>query len=211
MTSNREFFTSFYNCNEEKLRLANGNYVKIHGIGEGNIICQDDKGTYTHVTMKDVFFVPNLQENLISIKRLAEKEIQVNFKEEKCNKNLHAGIVISVAELDGSLYRLKSANKVLAITKVYTKDCQHQWHRRLSHRDCEAIKEMSSKGRVQDIHIKDCSIKEVCETRVKDKITKSSFSKKSTHQSRAILYLIHTDVCDPMQTMIPNKKLTNYD
>jgi len=45
MTNDKNFFKSFRNCNGERLKLANGDYVEIHGIGEGNVICQDDKGT----------------------------------------------------------------------------------------------------------------------------------------------------------------------
>lgn len=39
MTSDRKFLKSCYNCNYEKLRLASGDYVEIHGIGEENMIC----------------------------------------------------------------------------------------------------------------------------------------------------------------------------
>lgn len=204
MTSNRKFFTSFYSCNNEKLRLANGDYVEIHGIGEGNI-CQDNKGKCTKVTIKDVLFVPSLEENLITVKRLTDKGIQVNFEEKKCNI-VHAGAVIAVAELNGNLYKLKDDNKVLAITKEHNKDCQHQWHRRLGHREFKAIKEMSNKGTVEGIRTKDCGIRKICETCLKGKMTRNPFPKKSSCQSKAILDLIHTDVCGPMQTMTPGKK-----
>lgn len=38
MTSDKNFFRSFRSGNNEKLKLANGDYVEIHGIGEGNVI-----------------------------------------------------------------------------------------------------------------------------------------------------------------------------
>jgi len=65
---------------------------------------------------------------------------------------------------------------------------------------------MLNKGAVKDIHIKDCGIREVCETCLKGKMTRKSFPKKSMHQSKEILDLVHTDVCGPRQTIIPGKK-----
>lgn len=172
MTSNRKFFKSLHSCNNENLRLANGDYVEIHGVGEGNIICQNDKGKYKNITVKDVLFVPSLEESLLSVKRLAEKGIQVKFEESKCYI-IHKGIVIAVAELNGNLYKLKNDDKVLAVIKEHNKDCQHQWHRRLGHRDVEVIKEMSKKGAVAGICIKDCGIRKVCETCLKGKMTRN--------------------------------------
>lgn len=40
----------------------------------------------------------------------------------------------------------------------------------------------------------------------KRKDDQDTFRKKATHQSKAILDLVHTDVCGPMQTMTPGKK-----
>lgn len=56
MTSDKNFFKSFRSCNNEKLKLANGDYVEIHGIGKGNVICQDDKGKCTNVTVQRCTF-----------------------------------------------------------------------------------------------------------------------------------------------------------
>lgn len=119
--SNQNFFKYISKC-DEKLRLANGDYVKINGIGEESIICQDNKGKCINITVKDVLFVPSLEESLISVKRLTEKGIQVNFEENKCYI-VHKGIVVAVADLNGNLYKLRNNNKVLTITKKHNKNC----------------------------------------------------------------------------------------
>jgi len=205
MTSNPNFFEGLRRCNDERLRLANGKYVEIHGVGDGNILCQDEAGKCTNVKVKDVFYVPSLEESLLSVRKLTEKGIQVKFEEKKC-RIMHKDKVIAVGNLNGNLYRLKCANKALVVANKHNEDCQHQWHRRLGHRDIEAIKQMASTRMIEGVNLKDCGIREVCDTCLKGKMTRKPFPKKSTYQSERILDLIHTDVCGPMQTMTPGKK-----
>jgi len=56
-----------------------------------------------------VHFVPSLKESLISVKKLTEKRIQINFEKKK--RNVHACTVI--ADLNENLYKLRNDNKVI--------------------------------------------------------------------------------------------------
>jgi len=49
MMSNPNFFEGLRRCNNKRLRLANGKCVEIHGVGDGNILCQDEAGKCTNV------------------------------------------------------------------------------------------------------------------------------------------------------------------
>jgi len=169
------------------LRLANGKYVEIHGVGNGNILCQDEAGKCTNVKVKCVFYVPSLEreESLLSVRKLTKKGIQVKFEEKKC-RIMHKDKVIAIGDLNGNLYRLKCENKALVVANEHNEDCQHQWHRRLGHRDMEAIKQMTSTGKIEGVKLKDCGIREVCETCLKGKMTRKPFPKKSTYQSSSL-------------------------
>lgn len=52
----------------------------------------------------------------------------------------------------------------------------------------------------------DCGIKGTCETCKKGKMTRQPFPRKSSNRTKEPLDLIHTDVCDPMQTKTPGNK-----
>lgn len=56
------------------------------------------------------------------------------------------------------------------------------------------------------IRIMDCKERLSCKTCVKGKLKRLSFSKKSTTQPRALLDLIHSDLCGSMQTQTPSGK-----
>lgn len=64
---------------------------------------------------------------------------------------------------------------------------------------------MASKGIVEGITIKDCGLKEVCDTCMKGKMTRKPFPKSSESRSKSTLQLIHTDVCGPMQIVTPSQ------
>jgi len=128
---------------------------------------------------------------LLSVRKLTEKGIKVKFEEKKC-RIMYKDKVIAVGDLNGNLYRLKCENKALVVANEHNEECQHQWHRRLGHRDMEAIKQMTSTGMIEGVKLKDCGIREVCETCLKGKMTRKPFPKKSTCQSERILDLIHT-------------------
>ncbi|KYM94363.1 Copia protein [Cyphomyrmex costatus] len=89
---------------------------------------------------------------------------------------------------------------------MHRKDCQHTWHKKLDHRDPEAIKYMEMKNLATDLKITDCGIRGVCKTCVKGKMTRQPFPKMSFSKTQEPLDLIHTDVCGPMQTKTPGNK-----
>lgn len=133
------------------------------------------------------------------------------FEETTCNIR-YKGQSVAVGDICGNLYKLKNNNKALSVAQVHDKNCQHQWHRRLGHKDPKIIKDMIN-GEIKGVHIKDCGIREVCKTCLKGKMmTRNSFPKSSQHRSEEILDIVHTDVCDPMQMITSGKKrYINHD
>jgi len=79
---NEEFFTGLRDHEGTQIETSNGDIIKANQVGTlkarllGN---QDD----ISISMEDTFYVPELPMGLISIDRLTDKGIQVNFKHEK--------------------------------------------------------------------------------------------------------------------------------
>lgn len=167
-------------------------------------MCEDSEGNPLIIPVKNVLFVPVLKENLISVKRLTEQDFEVTFTKGTCAIK-HKDKVIVKADLCGDLFKLRQTDRALTVKNQHSHDCQHAWHRKLGHRDFEAIKMMVSKGIAKGIVMRDCGLREVCDTCTKGKMARKPFPQKSESKSNSILQLIHTDVCGPMQTMTPGQ------
>jgi len=86
MTNNKNFFKTFNNCtNCKKVKLANGDYAEMHEIGNGFLTCRDNNDKQTTVMVKDVLYIPALEESLLSVRKLTKNGLQVQFKEKVCN------------------------------------------------------------------------------------------------------------------------------
>lgn len=80
MTGNLEMFSSLDNNIKSDVTLGNDNKVEVKGKGNINILTK--KGEKKHIT--DVYFVPGLRHNLMSIGQLVQKGYRVSFKNKEC-------------------------------------------------------------------------------------------------------------------------------
>jgi len=62
-----------------KVRIGNGDYIEVKGIGEIVI----DSGSGKRIIF-DVFYVPEIDQNLLSVGQLLEKDYDVVFKDKTC-------------------------------------------------------------------------------------------------------------------------------
>jgi hypothetical protein len=157
-----------------------------------------------HVT--DVLFEPKLNGTLLSVSALTEKGCSVSFVGSKCTISSN-DVIIGEANRVGQLYRLQLEGKSAAVVATqHNPNCQHMWHRRMDHRDVEAIKRLADGSLANEIKVVDCGIRETCESCLKGKMTKKPFPQKSTTRSKCALDLIHADLCGPMPTATPSDK-----
>ncbi|XP_065075000.1 uncharacterized protein LOC135698794 [Ochlerotatus camptorhynchus] len=90
--------------------------------------------------MSDVKFVPGLATSLISVGKLVQKNLSVCFGKEDCKIVDSKGDTVVTGARDGGLYRLRAAGAAMKATESrHRENCQHQWHRRLGHRESPAI------------------------------------------------------------------------
>ena len=85
-------------------------------------------------------------------------------------------------------------------------NCIHQRHRRLGHRDADAVMQISREDLGLGVSIDACSAQMKCISCIKGKMVRKSFPKCSSRHSYQCLDLIHTDVCGPMSTETPSRK-----
>lgn len=184
--------------------------VKASGKGKVAVTFLNSSGDTTRVTIKNVLYVPSIEGNLISVKRLTERGFNVGFHggicEIRTNDNKRQ---IAVGDIVGNLYQMRIENQVNAVINCQ-KLCIHQWHRVLSHRDIDIVKKIPSSDIVAGMKLSSCNsgcphIKN-CEICIQSKVTRMPFPMKSENRSSAVLDLIHNDVCGSMQTKTASGK-----
>lgn len=191
---NKNLFTVFKERNGS-VHIANGQKVEIKGEGKVSLtlnVSNKGKVSKLKVELNEVLYVPEIDGNLISVKKLTEKGYKIEFIGNKCfmKKDDES---ICIAEWDEGLYRVKCVDSCLKV-KENTELCVHDWHRILGHRNLEEIKKMGNKG----LKIKNCNCTYKCESCIKGKLSRKTFPKKAS-ETQEILDCIVSDVCGPMQ------------
>jgi hypothetical protein len=79
MCGKREFFFEFDNSFKDNVKMGNNSCLSVHGRGRIRI----EMNGIIHV-ITDVFFVPELKNNLLSLGQLMEKGLAVMIKQGKC-------------------------------------------------------------------------------------------------------------------------------
>lgn len=109
------------------------------------------------ITMGDVKYVPRLSSSLISVGKLAQKQLTVCFDETSCRVVDATGEVVAMGGRCGSLYYLRCGESSLKVSEGHLVNCQHQWHRRLGHRDWAAIERLNKEQLASGVKVSDCN------------------------------------------------------
>jgi Reverse transcriptase (RNA-dependent DNA polymerase)/gag-polypeptide of LTR copia-type/Integrase core domain/GAG-pre-integrase domain len=204
MTNDCKFFATFDDSKRSKVSLANGEHMASLGIGDGYIHCQV-ANEVNKVPIKNVMFVPNLESNLLSVKQLTRQGNIVTFEGDSCTI-ARSKTVLAEGKLEHGLYKLVCSEAANIAKQERHENCIHLWHRRLGHRDPEAIKKLCHNQLADGIQIDACSEVSKCINCLKGKMTRKSFQKVSDHRAVQVLDLIHSDVCGPMNNVTPGQK-----
>lgn len=212
MASKLKMFTDMRK-HTESIYVANGHKVTAVGIGTVNAKFINKLGDITVVSIANVLYVPQIQGNFISVRRLAKLGYTVTFNNEECNiAYAHDGRQVALGEPCGNLYKLKTPNMICAMENVVSepmKNCVHEWHSILGHRDIQVVKKLPSGDLVDGIQFGECSksCNNIlnCEICLQGKMSRMKFP-NSNNRAKEKLDLIHSDVCGPMQTVTPSGK-----
>jgi transposase InsO family protein len=206
MSNDESFFKTLEKRKMRDVTVANGESAKVLGIGTGELHCLNGKDEAVKVCLENVLYVPDLTENLLSVKRLAKTGHSVGFTGEQCEISKN-NIVIAKGKLSPDMYELRVPHRSLAVKQnQHTPNCQHSWHRRFGHRHPEDVQKLEIKKMATGLKIQDCGIREVCECCIKGKMSRCPIPKKAITRATSVLELVHTDLCGPMQNATPSGK-----
>lgn len=189
-----DLFEDFTDVDSRKVFLADGNSVEILGKGTINIKVYPKNSPSLDVTIHEVLYVPELEENLISVKKLNEKGLDVLFSGGDCY--IVGGKQRSlVAEFSNGMFRLltHSLEHVNSVSEKKVR-CVHQWHKILAHRNLSDIQLMGRQG----LSIRKCHCDFECESCLKGKMNRKPFALSKNMQNQ-ILDCVATDLGGPLQ------------
>lgn len=202
MVNNKHCFNELIGIGDMHISVAKKNQ-RIVAKHRGSITVKSFfDGKYTHRTMKNVLYVPDLHCNLMSVRNLTKNGYEVKF-ENDCARIMKNGKTQFVAHSNGRLYEvtfLMEGNVFAGIAGKQVDDVTNNlWHFRLGHLNAADMKILMSKKMVDGINgMKINDDDKFCETCVFSKHTKLSFPRNNKARSKRVLELIHSDVCGPM-------------
>jgi hypothetical protein len=83
MCSRRNFFTELDEQHKGQVAIANGQKLTTFGIGTGYLKCKRDS-QYKTIKVTDVLYVPQLEGNLLSVRKLTAKGLKLTFEHDSC-------------------------------------------------------------------------------------------------------------------------------
>jgi hypothetical protein len=137
--------------------------------------------------LTNVFHVPEIKKNLVSVNLLCKKGMKAVIKSDKLilSKN---GMFIGKGYFCDEMFKLSTINKAISHSSYIVESSL--WHDHLAHLNFKYLKYMSKRGLISYKH----DHNETCEICIQAKMTKKPFP--TIHRNSQILQIIHSDICE---------------
>ncbi|KAK4388734.1 Retrovirus-related Pol polyprotein from transposon TNT 1-94 [Sesamum angolense] len=196
MTYNKGAFQTLDESFKTNVKLGDNHIVKVEG--KGSVAINTKKGTRI---INDVMYIPNLRTNLFSVGQMTEKGYTLHFGGDSCTIYDNKDKTLKIAEVRMEEHRCFLIHlQYMGRTAMKAQEDQSWlWHRRLGHFNFQGLKILHQKKMMTDLpQIQ--AVEGACEACLQGKQHKKSFPSGTSWRAKAVLELIHTDVCGPMRT-----------
>jgi hypothetical protein len=192
MTFDRTLFKDLQSTEISKVRIGNGDYISAKG--KGTITIATNSGTET---ISDVLYVPDIDQNLLSVGQLIEKGFKVTFEDQCCLIYDAARQKILQIKMRGKSFSFFPTEEEhttystnISITEI--------WHKRLGHCHLQRMLKMKKNEVIRGLPVLADQIPN-CHACQFGKQKRLPFP-KSTWKASQKLQLIHTNVAEPQRT-----------
>jgi hypothetical protein len=205
MTAHRAEFDTYEVIPTRNVHMGDDSIVE--AIGMGSILVQVMvKGRTKKIRIKDVFHVPKLHVNLLSVSKILSSGCKVQFNMNECIVKAFDGEVIAIALREGNLYPLTFTKvcevHVANVPQTSTIDCALQlWHCRLGHLNVKGVHPLQNMVSGMNLGNMPCPTSSfVCEGCIEGKQHHKPFPSGGGMRATKPLEIVHSDVCGPMRT-----------
>ena len=211
MCNRRDWFSKYTELETKRPMLSASGHI-IYAVGIGSVPIESFvDGKPILITVTDVLYFPQVQQNLLSIRQLTQHGLEVRFTADGL-KILSGKRVIAIGELqDERLYRLKCRvvlEQTISANSVVSSGPQplDVWHERFGHANYrtieEAVKHKTISGLQVDREVVSSSAERFCEACCLGKQARLPIPRSELRATKCA-DLIHFDICGPMSVETP--------
>ena len=182
-----------------QVKFGDRSMVQIRGKGSIILRCKDGENR----TLNEVYYIPSLQSNIISLGQLSKDGYKIVLKGE--NLWVHEGngdLLIKVRRSSNRLYKIIIHSGDSKCLMARHDNVSWLWHSRLGHVNFKALKLMFAANMVYGMP-KINLPSEICTGCLMLKQVRKAFPKKSSFTAKKALELIHGDLCGPITPCTP--------
>ena len=181
------------------MRFGDGSRVEIHGVG--SMVMQ---GCHQqHKVLTDVYYIPALKSNIVSLGQLEEKGFKVTLENGKmCVFDQERALLISAPRTSNRLYTIKFGLVSPVCLLAKSDDVAWSWHARFGHLNFRALRDLSCKRMVEGMPTVN-RVEQICDGWVLGKQHRVPFPKASNVRANQGLQLVHVDMCGHITPKTP--------
>lgn len=156
-----------------------------------------------HKLLTDVYYIPQLKSNIVSLGQLEEKGCEVSMKNGKLSVFDPEGtLLISAPRTGNRLYTVKLGLAEPICILMKPSEEAWVWHGRFGHLNFRALRDLGRKEMVTGLPLVD-HVEQVCDGCTLGKQHRGPFPQSSSYRATAGLELVHADLCGQITPETP--------
>lgn len=207
MSGDRELFSTMNASFKHSVKLGNGKRMEV--VGKGNVRLVLNDAAYM---ISDVYYVPELKNNMLSLGQLQENELTIIMQKGACKichdrRGLIAKSKMSLNRMFMLIDQTNEEAKPRQQQYMHTisEDIPKLWHELYGHLSHRGMKTLQSKKMVRGLLNFDIQ-KFTCSDCLVGKQPRNPIPKKSTWRAKGVLELLHSNICGPISPMSTSRK-----
>lgn len=203
MTGDQRYFSKLDKTITGKVRFGDDSKIDIKG--KGTVAFVDMNGEARK--MNDVYFIPELRSNIISLGQATESGCDIRLRKELLTMHdQHGKLLVRATRSKNRLYKVRMGIRDTSHLHLSEISESSRWHARLGHVNTATMKVMMQKELVTGVSSINV-LKELCSSCLLGKQTRNMFPQATMFRANRRLELLHGDLCGPItpSTMGGNK------
>ncbi|CAN6310868.1 unnamed protein product [Urochloa humidicola] len=194
MTGNRNAFSELDIGYAGTVKFGDNSVVEVRGRGTVLFHCQ----TGEHRALTEVYYIPKLRSNIVSIGQLDERGCRVLIDDGVLRiHDRERKLLAKVNRSKNRLYVLDVRIARPVCLAARHNDEAWRWHARFGHLSFEALASMARQDMVRGLPLIE-HVGELCDSCLAGKQRRLPFPKKANYRADDLLELVHGDLCGPI-------------
>jgi hypothetical protein len=193
MVGNKDWLFDFDESFKDSVKLGNDSKMMVMGKGNLKLFINGK----IHV-ISNVYYLPGLRTNLLSIGQMQQKNVTIVFKNDTC-KAYHEdkGLIFSTQMSANKMYIIIAPVIIPMCLQASKIERTQLWHNRYGHLSINGLKLLNQKDMVKGLpELGD--LEEKCTDCIIGKHHRDAIPKVAKWRANAKLQLVHSDICGPI-------------